>query len=120
MGGSVRRSDTNPHDSSLRFYSKIPGQGLSLTRAFGDLSFVTSGLTYFPEITEREMDGTEGWIVLGSDGLWDQLDCAEVFERVREQGVAAVGGLVARAREMWTMCCDCADDVTAVVVALNK
>ena len=60
------------------FGHRVGGQ-LLVTRALGDLAFGECGLTDDPDITARPLTN-EVMILLGSDGVWDFVDQAEVEE----------------------------------------
>lgn len=93
---------------------------LAVSRALGDAEhkpYVSSD----PDVSAIDLDGTEDFLVLGCDGLWDQLDPDDVAGHIYRavgkspgevQGVAQ--GLVQRARE-----CGSTDNITAIVVFLR-
>lgn len=72
---------------SLRVYHSNGIGGLNMTRALGDVYLKP---LVIPDAEEREVDRGEGYVVMGSDGLWDVVGVGEVgecLEEVREGGV---------------------------------
>ena len=49
------------------------GPGLAVSRAFGDKAAKKLGLICEPEIIELDIPSCSEFMVLGSDGLFDQL-----------------------------------------------
>uniref|UniRef100_A0A224YTM5 Ca(2+)/calmodulin-dependent protein kinase phosphatase n=1 Tax=Rhipicephalus zambeziensis TaxID=60191 RepID=A0A224YTM5_9ACAR len=93
---------------------------LGVSRAIGDAEhkpFVTSE----PDVVSMDLDGTEDFLVLGCDGLWDQLSPKNVASRVYhavledpESAPYVSHTLVQTARDMGS-----SDNITAVVVFLR-
>ena len=46
---------------------------LAVARAFGDLDYQASGVTCLPECASIALDGTEQFLIIGCDGLWEGL-----------------------------------------------
>lgn len=51
---------------------------LAVSRAFGDVSFIDAGLMCEPEITRHVVTKKDSYLVLASDGVWDDLENDEV------------------------------------------
>jgi integrin-linked kinase-associated serine/threonine phosphatase 2C len=49
-----------------------------MTRSLGDLEGKKIGLISEPEIQHLELEETDKFIVIGSDGCWDVMSSAEV------------------------------------------
>eukprot|EP00948_MAST-09A_sp_MAST-9A-sp1_P000785 g785.t1 len=58
--------------------ANIPG--LCSTRSFGDFVGHELGVIHVPEIYHRQIDGTEAYLVIASDGLWEVMTMDEVTE----------------------------------------
>lgn len=66
--------------------------GLMLTRSFGDRWFRAVGVIATPEVSVRALRPDDRWLVVASDGLWDEMENDEVAAAVRgavEAGPAA-------------------------------
>ncbi|KAH6934518.1 hypothetical protein HPB50_024744 [Hyalomma asiaticum] len=93
---------------------------LGVSRAIGDAEhkpYVTSE----PDVISVDLDGTEDFLVLGCDGLWDQLSPQEVAARVYQEVLEDPESapyvshtLVQGARDLGS-----SDNITAVVVFLR-
>ena len=58
--------------------------GLTMSRSIGDLEAKKYGVIYDPEIFKFELKENDKVIVIGTDGLWDQLNNEEVIEIIGE------------------------------------
>ena len=54
------------------------GPGLAVSRSLGDLILHNHGVISEPEITHKEIDSEDVFIVIGSDGIWDVMNSSEV------------------------------------------
>lgn len=96
--------------------------GLAMSRSFGDLSlrpFVSS----LPEVSERKLDSKDRFLVLGSDGVWDQMssqEAVDIASRVADP-VHAAREITNQCRRRWASETEglLSDDITAVVVRLD-
>lgn len=117
-GGGVRLMRGGPE----RVMDSSGFGGLAMSRSLGDLSlrpYVSSQ----PEVFERRLDNKDRFLVLGSDGVWDQLSNQEVVDiasRVHDP-VAAAREISNQARRRWQSETEglLSDDITAVVVRLD-
>jgi protein phosphatase 1L len=92
------------------------GQGLMMTRSLGDRGLRHVGIVAEPECRTRPLAAGDVAVVLGTDGLWDVLDEAEVAAVARavpEPGAVA-GRLVTLVAERGGR-----DNVTVVVARLD-
>jgi integrin-linked kinase-associated serine/threonine phosphatase 2C len=55
------------------------GPGLAVSRSLGDLILHNHGVTSEPEITHKEIDHEDKFVVIGSDGVWDVMNSSEVI-----------------------------------------
>lgn len=104
-------------DPSRRF-------GLACARSMGDTMYYgpnRSGVIADPEVTTHRLDQYDKHIILGSDGIWDRISSQEAVDIVRNCSSAeqASERITQLARERWRRNGPVADDITAVVVALN-
>ena len=60
------------------------GPGLTMSRSIGDLEAKKYGVIYDPDIFKYELKENDKVIVIGSDGLWEQLTNEEVIEIIGE------------------------------------
>lgn len=96
--------------------------GLAMSRSLGDLSlrpYVSSQ----PEVVERKLDSRDKFLILGSDGVWDQVSSQEAIDIAgrRNDPVAAAREITGIARRRWNSETEgtVSDDITAVVVRLD-
>jgi len=83
MGGIVSNEKNGPH----RIFSKTEdGPGLAVARTLGDLLGHSIGVSCEPEITYKLLDNDDKFMVIGSDGIWDVMNSAEVIGFVFEKG----------------------------------
>jgi len=116
--GSVRWMRGGPE----RVMDKSGMGGLAMSRSLGDLSlrpFVSSQ----PEVREHRLDSRDRVLILGSDGVWDQLssqEAVDIAHRHQDPNSAAreIAGV---ARRRWKTTTDgtLSDDITAVVMRLG-
>jgi serine/threonine protein phosphatase PrpC len=89
--------------------------GLMLTRSLGDRWFRAVGVIATPDVFVRALGPRDRWLVVASDGLWDELDNGEVASVVRG---AAGAGLAALALADAVTARGGHDNVTVLVVDL--
>ena len=100
--------------------SEIPG--LAMSRSIGDTIAHTVGVISEPEIIKINFIGTEKFIVIASDGIWEYIDsdeCINIIKDYYENNMDAVGGLNALVKEAfkrWKIEDDNIDDITAIVL----
>ena len=100
--------------------SEIPG--LAMSRSIGDTIAHNVGVISEPEIKKINFTGTEKFIVIASDGIWEYIDsdeCINIIKDYYENNMDAVGGLNALVKEAfkrWKIEDENIDDITAIVL----
>lgn len=98
--------------------ANIPG--LAITRSFGDQIAHCIGVISEPEIKEYYLNGTEAFIVLGSDGVWEFIDNEECIYFIKDyyrkgDVYGASNAIVEEAYKRWKQKENLVDDITVVV-----
>ncbi len=62
----------------------LDGDGVAMTRAFGDFNLEATGLIVEPDMSSRTMKSGE-FIIIASDGIWDVLSDKEAAEFVKDR-----------------------------------
>ena len=83
------------------------------------------GVISVPDVFELQMDRQHKILVIASDGIWGVLTNEEVMTiagKYYERGSAqqACNALVKKATLIWNSVGESMDDITAIVVFLNK
>lgn len=109
MGGEV----TNVKDGSYGPYRvyKNNGEnvpGLAIARSLGDLIAHECGVSEVPQISFKNIDSQDEFIVMGSDGVFDVMNSVEivgyVFERLEEVGRERIADeIVEECRKRWSL-----------------
>jgi serine/threonine protein phosphatase PrpC len=87
--GETRAS---PLDKKMRIYVRARMYpGLSISRSLGDVLAHHIGVTSEPDIKIHKIEKNDKFIVLGTDGIWDNLLPGEVAEIVNEYGTRDPG-----------------------------
>ena len=95
-----------------RVYSKNDeGPGLAVSRSLGDIFGHTVGISHIPEVSYKMLEEQDYFIVIGSDGIWDVMNSAEVvgyvFEKIEKEITWArqriVEELVHECRNRWEL-----------------
>ena len=95
-----------------RVYSKNDeGPGLAVSRSLGDIFGHTDGIAHLPEVSYKMLEEQDYFIVIGSDGIWDVMNSAEVvgyvFEKIEKEITWArqriVEELVHECRNRWEL-----------------
>jgi len=103
-GGKVERL---VHDGTpvgpYRVWADDEGPGIAMTRTLGDLQAKKIGLISEPEIESMDLTAMDKFIVIGSDGIWDVMNSAEVcgFVAQLENRETAAELLVQECRNRW-------------------
>jgi len=121
-GGEVKRL---PEDIPYRVFMKGKDYpGLSTSRAFGDLSAHSVGVTSEPQTLEINLDESHKYLVLCSDGVTEFIEDEEMITIVRKYGKrvkSAADKLASVAWRRWIQNeDDVVDDITAIVVYLPQ
>jgi serine/threonine protein phosphatase PrpC len=98
-----------------------------MTRAFGNFGHKEwrgrtaieslSPIIARPHVSTHERTGKERYLVIGSDGLWDNLDASEVTDILRQEA-AAVAAAEAAAAVAVAGCVDADDGTTPAAAAV--
>jgi integrin-linked kinase-associated serine/threonine phosphatase 2C len=79
--------------------------GLAISRSFGDLIGHEVGITHEPEVSYKELDMDDKYMVIGSDGVWDVMNSAEVvgyiFQKSETYKDKSADFLVEECRTRW-------------------
>ena len=100
--------------------SEIPG--LAMSRSLGDNLAHTVGVSAEPEIQKFEFNGSEKFILLASDGIWEFIDSDESVRIIKDfyekdmDAVGALSALVKEAFKRWKSEEDNIDDITAILI----
>lgn len=99
--------------------------GLAMSRSIGDLVAVSAGVTCEPEMIEQDLTPKDKFMVLGSDGIFEFLTNEEVVKIVvpfwKEWNVQGACDQLAReAHKKWITEEEVIDDITCVIVFLNR
>merc|ERR1712216_948659 len=80
-----------------------------------------SGVIAEPEVTTHDLDCSDRFVILGSDGVWDRVSSQEAMEIAGrcKDAHGASEQIVQIARDRWLRASPMADDITAVVVSLS-
>lgn len=103
-GGKIERiyykgEFTGPY----RVWANSEGPGIAMSRSLGDFNGKNIGLSAIPEIEIIELRDIDKFVVLGSDGVFDVMNCSEVVSYVIrcEDKANAAKYLVKEARSRW-------------------
>eukprot|EP00929_Paragymnodinium_shiwhaense_P094971 TRINITY_DN5589_c0_g1_i1.p1 TRINITY_DN5589_c0_g1~~TRINITY_DN5589_c0_g1_i1.p1 ORF type:complete len:500 (+),score=73.94 TRINITY_DN5589_c0_g1_i1:116-1501(+) len=96
--------------------------GLAVSRSLGDLA-MNPYLSARPEVTSRRLDAKDKFVVLGSDGIWDQVTSQEAVSIAGRcvEPASAAREIAQLARQRWQVASSglMSDDITAVVMRLD-
>lgn len=119
-GGEIKQ--LNNETSHRIFVKNMRIPGISVSRAFGDSIAQTIGVTVDPEISKRNIEEDDLYLVVCSDGVWEfltDINAMDIIISNTTENPASV--LVNRAWDKWIEIeIDAADDITAVVLNLRK
>lgn len=96
--------------------------GLAMTRSLGDKIAHNIGVTDEPEFKSFTYDGTEKFIILASDGLWEYVSgdqCISIVKPFYEEGLDAQEAALSLTKEAfrrWKRKEVAIDDITVVVI----
>jgi len=117
-GGGVRLMKGGP----ARVMDSSGFGGLAMSRSLGDLS-LRPYVSSLPEVWERRLDNKDRFLIIGSDGVWDQMsnqEAVDIASRVNDPAQAS-REICSQARKRWNSETEglLSDDITAVVVRLD-
>ena len=96
--------------------------GLAMTRSFGDTLAHTVGVISEPEIKKYKFSGNEKFIVLASDGIWEQItneECVNIIKDYYENNMDAIGAINSIMKEAfnrWKKNGEIIDDITIIII----
>ena len=101
---------------------QIPG--LAMSRSIGDLVAQQVGVTSMPDVTLRQLDSSDKFIVIASDGIWEFIsneECVNIVSNYYFTGKlsAACEQLANIAVYRWNREDDNVDDITVVVACIK-
>ena len=128
MGGEIHPyyDEQGNYDGPDRIYEKgKPYPGLNLSRPVGDLDGKKIGIISEPSITNRNVESTYKYIVMGSDGLWEQIRPYDIIRTVspffcRNNPEGACQALIKKAKQSWDKSEYERDDITVIVIFIGK
>ena len=100
--------------------------GLAMTRSFGDIIANLVGVISEPEIKKYEFTGNEKFIIIASDGMWEYItsdECVNIIKDFYEKNMdisGAVNYLINEAFNRWKKYDEIIDDITAIIIFLEK
>ncbi|KAL4481939.1 hypothetical protein ABPG74_008028 [Tetrahymena malaccensis] len=99
--------------------------GLAMARSFGDQIAQSVGVISEPEVSSYEITDEDKFLVIASDGVWEFLSNEKVVTLVtpyylKNDPEGACDRLIKESTAMWKKEDDVVDDITAIVVFLNK
>ena len=121
--------DTEEEFEPPRVYEDVSrryrGPGLAISRAVGDMNARSCGVVATPEVSSMQLQPSDCFLILASDGVWEFISSAEAVEIVRpffeaeEPASVACTYLIAKAAYKWREVeGDYRDDISAIVVYL--
>lgn len=98
--------------------------GLACSRSMGDTVYYgpnRSGVIAEPVVTTHRLERNDKFVILGSDGVWDRVTSQEAIQIAQScrDVESASEKIMMIARQRWEQQAQVADDITAVVVALQ-
>ena len=125
-GGRVKRCYDEDHKRFVgpeRVWMKNKDEpGLAMTRSLGDKIAHNIGVSDEPEFKTFPYDGTEKFIVVASDGLWEYVSgdqCISIVKPFYEEGLDAQEAALALTKEAfrrWKRKEVAIDDITVLVI----
>ena len=125
-GGRIKRCYDEDHKRFVgpeRVWMKNKDEpGLAMTRSLGDKIAHNIGVSDEPEFKTFTYDGTEKYIIIASDGLWEYVSgdqCISIVKPFYEEGLDAQEAALALTKEAfrrWKRKEVAIDDITVVVI----
>ncbi len=108
-GGKIERSMVDDKEvGPYRVWKAdedIPG--IAIARSFGDLVAHKIGVSAEPEVTSKDIDPDDKFIVMGSDGVWDVMSSAEavgfILSLPMNEKETACDKMVNECKERWDL-----------------
>lgn len=103
-------------------YADIPG--LAMSRSLGDCVPHEAGVSSEPEFFERDIDPTDQFIIVATDGIWDFTSPQEAADLIllHSSPESALSGLLRESYSKWITKVGggVMDDTSAIVIYLNN
>jgi serine/threonine protein phosphatase PrpC len=117
-GGVVKQ--LFPDDCPRVFLSHAYQNGLSVTRAFGDIAYESIGIICEPVVTEQKLEKNDKYLIICSDGVWEFIDNYEAVKTIdRKSATSLSDDLVKLAWDRWIENTqNSADDITVIILPL--
>ncbi|CAD8210462.1 unnamed protein product [Paramecium pentaurelia] len=127
-GGRVEQQKDlqgNPIGPFRVWLSYIQAPGLAMTRSLGDKVGAQAGVTAEPEIKQYTITEQDHFIVVASDGVWEYLSNEEVMNIVvpyleKDNPDQAADNIIIEATQAWRRNSLARDDITCIVIFLQK
>lgn len=105
-----------------RIYIPRDSMGIAVTRAFGDSAFNNVGVISEPCVRDIQLDGTEEFLVVASDGVWDVVHGWEIAAALESGESKKVCENYAKiAWDRWIgETKDVVDDITLVIIPFSE
>lgn len=105
-GGTVSVEKQGGNGPARVYSQKEDGPGLAVSRSLGDLMGHQVGVISDPEVSHKVLEADDKFIIIGSDGVWDVMNSAEVvgfiFEKSNDSNKdKVVDFLVTECRHRW-------------------
>ena len=115
-----RATDTNEYNRIVQgggivFAGRLYGT-LMLSRAFGDWELKSYGVISEPHVTKINISENDKYVVVASDGVWDILDDADVYEMSKsiDNSKDLCNNIVEKSLDKGSM-----DNISCFVIKLN-
>ncbi|OMJ75587.1 hypothetical protein SteCoe_25242 [Stentor coeruleus] len=118
---SLRDQEGNSYGPLRVWVKKNEYPGLAMTRCFGDSVSKNIGVLSEPEITKYELTGTDRFLVIASDGIWEYLSNRKVVKIVEKQWKfgtvkSACDQLMNAAVKKWNQHGEYMDDISFIII----
>ena len=96
--------------------------GLAMSRSIGDYVIHEAGVTSTPEICEYDIVDEDGFMIVGTDGIWDFITNQEVVDTASNYSSAdaALNSIVRESVAKWTSKFDGVMDDTSTIVVFFR
>lgn len=84
-GGYINTDPPNTISAYRVFSKNDDGPGLGVSRCFGDLVAHSIGVSNVPEVSYKNLEKQDMFIVIGSDGVWSVMNSPEVVGFIFEK-----------------------------------
>lgn len=98
--------------------------GLAMSRSLGDVVAGQVGVSHLPDVILYELDSSDKFIVLASDGIWEFIsneECVEIISSVLFSGnlSTAIDLLINTATYRWNKEDNSVDDITVIIASFD-